>query len=93
MCIFVYLVCCQCENFSYSESQSYLCRSHLCGRFEFYIHGFPMEMAFNADGNCGICLPYTCDNMYQNFDCPKHVKSEVITSDKISELISMFETL
>lgn len=52
-----------------------------------------MEMAFNADGNCGICLPYTCDNMYQNVDCPKHVKSEVITSDKISELISMFETL
>ena len=93
MCMFVFLVCSHCEEPTFSASDSFICGSRLCGRYEYYNWGFPMQMCLGINGKCGTCPSGKyCANVYKRETCINHLP-QTISSSLNEELSDLFKSL
>lgn len=94
MCMFVFKICLQCEDPTFSTSDSFICGSRLCGRYEYYKWGFPMEMCLGINGRCGTCPSGKyCANVYKREPCVNHLLQKPPSSSSVDELSDLFKYL
>ena len=75
MCIFVFSMCNRCETYRFHKKKSFCCGSPVCGRYEYFQKGFPIDMCMNIglNGKSSSCpCNEFCSNLLRNEPCSTH---------------------